>query len=65
MAAMPDFVDEFKCDPSQPYYGFTSWDNFFTRQFRDGQRPIASPGDDAVIVNACESAPYRLARTSS
>jgi len=24
--------------------------------------PVASPADDAVIVNACESAPYRLAR---
>jgi phosphatidylserine decarboxylase len=62
MAAMPDFVEEFKCDPDQPYYGFTSWDNFFTREFRDGQRPVASPEDDAVIVNACESAPYRIAR---
>ena len=62
MAAMPDFADEFTCDPAQPYYGFTSWDDFFTRQFQDGQRPVASPGDDAVIVNACESAPYRIAQ---
>ena len=62
MAAMPDFVEEFQCDPEQPYYGFTSWDNFFTRQFRDGQRPIAAPDDDGVIVNACESAPFQIAR---
>ncbi len=62
MAAMPDFEKEFLCDPAQPYYGFTSWDNFFTRQFQDGLRPVASPGDDAVIVNACESAPYRIAQ---
>ena len=62
MAAMPGFVQEFVCDPGQPYYGFTSWDDFFTRQFRDGQRPVSSPGDDAVIVNACESAPFRIAR---
>jgi len=41
MAAMPNFVQQFECNPYQPYYGFTSWDNFFTRQFRDGQRPIA------------------------
>ena len=61
MAAMPNFVEEFQCDPDQPYYGFTSWDDFFTRRFRDGQRPIASPDDDAVITNACESAPYRMA----
>ena len=61
MKAMPGFEKEFKCSPGQPYYGFTSWDDFFTREFRNGQRPIASPNDDAVIVNACESAPYKLA----
>lgn len=60
--AMPDFVEDFKCDPSKPYYGFTSWDDFFTRTFREGRRPVASPKDDSVIANACESAPYRLAR---
>lgn len=59
--AMPTFVDDFICDPKQPYYGFTSWDDFFTREFRQGRRPLASPDDDAVIVNACESAPYRIA----
>jgi phosphatidylserine decarboxylase len=61
MRAMPHFAQEFQCDPSKPHYGFTSWDNFFTRQFRDGQRPIAAPDDDNVIVNACESAPYKIA----
>jgi phosphatidylserine decarboxylase len=57
---MPGFVQDFVCDPSAPHYGFTSWDDFFTRRFRDGVRPIASPGDADVIINACESAPYRL-----
>lgn len=61
MAAMPGFAETFQCEPGQPYYGFTSWDDFFTRTFRDGQRPIAAPEDDSVIVNACESAPYKLA----
>lgn len=59
--AMPDFDKQFKCDPSAPYHGFKSWDDFFTREFRQGERPIASPDDDAVIVNACESAPYKIA----
>ena len=62
MAAMPDFVQEFKCSPALPHYGFTSWDDFFTREFRAGQRPVASPHDSGVIVNACESAPFRIAR---
>ncbi|HTS25709.1 MAG TPA: phosphatidylserine decarboxylase family protein [Bryobacteraceae bacterium] len=61
MQAMPDFDQEFECDPDQPHHGFKSWDDFFTREFRPGQRPIASPDDGAVIVNACESAPYKLA----
>ncbi|MFH1161159.1 MAG: phosphatidylserine decarboxylase family protein [bacterium] len=61
MKAMPGFVQEFKCNPELPFYSFSSWDNFFTREFREGQRPVASPDDDAVIANACESAPYRIA----
>ena len=60
--AMPTFVDDFICDPKQPHYGFTSWDDFFTRRFRPDARPIAEPDNDAVIVNACESAPYRIAQ---
>ncbi|PWD81062.1 phosphatidylserine decarboxylase [Ignatzschineria ureiclastica] len=60
--AMPTFVDDFICDPSAPHYGFKSWDDFFTRRFREGVRPVASPEDDSVIVNACESAPYRIAK---
>ena len=60
--AMPSFVEDFICDPDVPYYGFSSWDDFFTRQFREGRRPVASPDNDAVIANACESAPYRIAK---
>ena len=45
------------CNPEKPYYGFKSWDDFFTREFRAG----AAPDDDSVIVNACESAPYKHA----
>lgn len=58
--AMPTFVHDFVCDPSQPHYGYKSWDDFFTREFREGIRPVAEPENDAVIVNACESAPYRI-----
>ena len=57
---MPTFAKEFKCDPSKPHYGFTSWDDFFTREFRDNVRPVAAPDNDQVIVNACESVPYKV-----
>ena len=58
--AMPCFEIEYVCDPKKSHYGFNSWDDFFTRQFRKGIRPIAAPNDNRVIVNACESAPYNL-----
>ncbi|MRW84132.1 phosphatidylserine decarboxylase [Pseudoduganella sp. FT26W] len=62
MQHMSGFDEEFECDPALPYRGYRSWDEFFTRRFRPGQRPVEAPHDDAVIVNACESSPYRLAR---
>lgn len=61
MKQMPGFDETYVCDPEAPYRGFASWDDFFTRTFRPGVRPIAAPDDDRVIVNACESAPYRIA----
>ena len=61
MKAMPNFLEEYKCDPTKEYFGFSSWDDFFTREFRPGVRPVASPDDNRVIVNACESAPYNVA----
>ncbi|XP_065900352.1 uncharacterized protein [Dysidea avara] len=60
-----NFEEQFVCDPSKPHYGFTSWDDFFTRQARPNARPIAHPDDDKVIVNACESAPLRVERNAS
>lgn len=54
------FEHFFQCDPSDPYYGFQSWDDFFTRKFAEGIRPVAE-GDD-VIANACESAPLQVVK---
>lgn len=58
--SMPNFADTFECDPSKDYYGFASWDDFFTRRFRPGVRPVSDPKDDSVIVNACESVAYKV-----
>ncbi|HIF9197995.1 TPA: phosphatidylserine decarboxylase family protein [Photobacterium damselae] len=55
-----EFADFFNCDPSDTYYGFASWDDFFTRTFKPGVRPVAQ-GDD-VIANACESAPLQVVK---
>ena len=56
------FGDLFVCDSSAKHHGFKSWDDFFTRVFRDGKRPVASPDDHNVIANACESLPYATRR---
>ena len=43
-------------DMNDPLYmGFTSWDQFFTREFQPDMRPVG----DAVLVSACESAPLQ------
>jgi phosphatidylserine decarboxylase len=54
------FAQAFVCNPSAPAYGYATWDEFFTRDFRDGIRPVFSPGNASYIGNACESTPYQL-----
>jgi phosphatidylserine decarboxylase len=57
----PDtFEHIFACDPGADYHGYRSWDDFFTRTFRPGVRPLPPSDDDTIIVNACESAPLRV-----
>lgn len=55
------FEDMFNCDPQAKHYGFTSWDNFFTRTFKEGIRPVAGPDNPNIIANACESLPFKTA----
>jgi phosphatidylserine decarboxylase len=55
------FAEAYICDPTVVAYGYQSWDDFFTRRFRPGIRPTASPNDNSIIINACESSPYRIA----
>ena len=53
-------IDQYEYDPEDEYWGFTSWNDFFTRRFKPDARPVASPDDDKVIVSACESTPYGI-----
>jgi len=53
-------MGQYEHDPQDEHWGFTSWNDFFTRHFKDGERPVASPEDDKVIVSACESTPYGI-----
>ncbi|KAJ4158666.1 uncharacterized protein LMH87_009182 [Akanthomyces muscarius] len=53
------FSELFSCTPAEDpvHWGFKSWDDFFTRQFRDIDkvRPVGHR-----IVSACEARPYAL-----
>ncbi len=53
-------IEQFRHDPQDEYWGFSSWNDFFTRRLADGARPVGAPDDDSVIVSACESTPYGL-----
>jgi len=53
-------IEQYQHDPHDEHWGFSSWNDFFTRRFADGVRPVAAPEDDAVIVSACESTPYGI-----
>lgn len=53
-------MDQFEYDPQAEHGGFASWNAFFTRRFKPGQRPVADPDDDRVVVAPCESTPYRI-----
>jgi phosphatidylserine decarboxylase len=53
-------IEQYQHDPDDEYWGFASWNDYFTRRFVDGARPVASPDDDKVIVSACESTPYSI-----
>ncbi len=53
-------IEQYQYKPREKHWGFTSWNDYFTRRFKPDVRPIAGPDDDKVIVNACESTPYAL-----
>jgi phosphatidylserine decarboxylase len=57
-----EFHEIFICNPSAPCHGFRSWDDFFTRKFRDNRRPIAAEDDYNVVIAACEAMPTQVAK---
>ncbi|OAA38412.1 phosphatidylserine decarboxylase family protein [Beauveria brongniartii RCEF 3172] len=60
MGEASSFSELFECDAQDKYYGFRSWDDFFTRRFRPHMRPVANADDNSVVVNACESVPHTV-----
>ena len=61
--ARENFIFNFKCHPKRKHFGFRSWDEFFTREFRKQARSVSKANRHPdVIVNACESAPYNCVK---
>jgi phosphatidylserine decarboxylase len=50
--------DQMVCDPSQPGYGYDSWNSFFIRKFVPGARPFQ--GDPSCDIDiGCETTPWQ------
>ena len=56
------FYDTWVCrnDDPEKHYGFTSWDDFFTRRFRPGMRPVIEPGNPNLVTAACEATVHAI-----
>lgn len=54
-------IEDYEHDPKAQHWGFKSWNDFFIREFKEKERPVAE-GDD-IIVSACESTPYQIEKS--
>lgn len=55
-------LEEFNCNKTLPHWGFTSWNDFFIRSFKPGERSITEEiaNNPKAIVSACESEVYHI-----
>jgi phosphatidylserine decarboxylase len=53
-------MEQYLYDPNDEHWGFKSWNDFFTRKFKPGVRPIAEPNNSKIIVSACDSNVYNI-----
>jgi hypothetical protein len=64
VAQYPDrtFDEVFICNKAAPSYGFTSYEDFFTRRYRNIQRdrPLEDVGDLRTVSAPCESSLYAI-----
>lgn len=56
-------LKDFVTDPSDPHWGFTSFNDFFHRQIKRSVRPIAGPDDPTVVTSANDGTKYRFANS--
>ena len=68
-AAGGRFQDTYVCDPDAEHWGFASFDDFFTRVFQEGVRPVQEPDNEDIVNGACECTvnkfTYQVQRTDT
>ncbi|THU80422.1 phosphatidylserine decarboxylase-like protein [Dendrothele bispora CBS 962.96] len=54
------FEQVFICTPGDQFYGYTSYEDFFNRRFKDPatDRPTGDLNNNAIVSNPCESTSY-------
>ncbi len=55
-------MDDYIYKSEEPYWGFSSWNDFFTREVKKGARPIDGKNDNKVVVAPCDSTVYKIGR---
>jgi phosphatidylserine decarboxylase len=57
-------MEDYIYKPKMPYWGFSSWNDFFTREVKEGARPIDGKKDSKVVVAPCDSTVYKIGRNA-
>ena len=55
-------MDDYQYDPGALHWGFSSWNQFFSRRLKPGSRPIESADDPLAISSVCDATVHRIAR---
>jgi phosphatidylserine decarboxylase len=59
-AAQAVGIEQFQYEPEHEHWGFSCWNAFFTRPFKEDARPVEAPDDPAVITSSVEATPYKI-----
>ena len=53
-------MDDYIYDPNDRYWGYKSWNDFFTRKVKPSARPIAQPDNNKIIVSPCDTTIFNI-----
>jgi phosphatidylserine decarboxylase len=53
-------MDDYIYDPNDKYWGYKSWNDFFTRKVKPSARPIAQPDNNKIIVSPCDTTIFNI-----